>query len=121
MPVPVGLKKVSSAVDNNVIKKTVYNESVKKVNGPGAIKSKMLEVICMILRDKLATAAGLTAVENKIPNVIDLLGKADFDENIRGIERRCFTTSDYNMFTNIILDAKITEKKLASELINPVF
>ena len=113
MPVPVGLKKLSGAIDNNVIKKTVYNELVKKVNGPGTIKLKMLEIICMILRDNLATAAGLTAVENKIPNVVDLLGKADFDENIRGIERRCFTTSDYNRFTNNILDAKITENKVS--------
>ena len=47
-PVPVGLEKLSG-VDNNVIKKTVYNELVKKVNGPGTIKSKMLEIIYMIL------------------------------------------------------------------------
>lgn len=48
-PVPVGLEKLSGVVDNKVIKKTIYNELVKKVNGPGTIKSKMLEIIYIIL------------------------------------------------------------------------
>ena len=30
-PAPVDLKKMSYAVDNDVVKKTVYNELVKKV------------------------------------------------------------------------------------------
>ena len=48
-PVHVALKKLSGVVDNNVIKKTVYNKLVKRVNGPGTIKSKMLEIIYIIL------------------------------------------------------------------------
>ena len=31
-PVSVDLKKLSDVIDNNVVKKTVYNEWVKKVN-----------------------------------------------------------------------------------------
>ena len=46
----------------------------------------------------LATTDALTIVENKIPEVTNLVNKADF------------TTSDYLKFTNNILDAKIIEK-----------
>ena len=46
----------------------------------------------------LATTDALTIVENKIPEVSNLVNKADF------------TTSDYLKFTNNILDAKIIEK-----------
>ena len=34
---------------------------------------------------------------------------------MKDIENKYFTTSDYNKFTNIIFDAKITQKKLVSE------
>ena len=51
----------------------------------------------------LATTDALTIVENKIPDVTNLVNKADF------------TTSDYLQFTNNILDAKIIEKKLVNE------
>ena len=54
----------------------------------------------------LATTDALTIVENKIPEVTNLVNKADF------------TTSDYLKFTNNILDAKIIEK---SQLMNPIF
>ena len=46
----------------------------------------------------LATTDALTIVENKIPEVSNLVNKADF------------TTSDYLKFTNNILDVKIIEK-----------
>ena len=59
----------------------------------------------------LAGTASLIAVENKIPNVSSLVKKADYDAKIKEIESRYFTTSDYNKFMNIILDAKITEQK----------
>ena len=59
----------------------------------------------------LATAAALTTVKNKIPNVSDLVKKADYDAKISEIENKYFTTSDYNKFTsNNTLDAKITKK-----------
>ena len=59
----------------------------------------------------LAGTVSLIAVENKIPNVSSLVKKADYDAKIKEIESRYFTTSDYNKFMNIILDAKITEQK----------
>ena len=62
----------------------------------------------------LATTAALNVVENKISNVSDLIKKIDYDENIKDIEGKYFTTPDYNKFTDNILDVKITHthKKL---------
>ena len=58
----------------------------------------------------LVTTAALASVENKIPNVSDLVKKADYDEKISEIEKKYFT-SDYNKFTSNTLDPKITHKK----------
>ena len=67
----------------------------------------MLLILEKILRiTDLATTDALTIVENKIPEVTNLVNKADF------------TTSDYLKFTNNILDAKIIEK---SQLMNLIF
>ena len=41
--------------------------------------------------------------------------KADYDAEIKDIKDKYFTTSDYNKFTNNILDAKITAKRLVNE------
>ena len=67
----------------------------------------------------LATTAALNVVENKISNVSDLIKKIDYDENIKDIEGKYFTTPDYNKFTNNILDVKIThtQKKRLMNLI----
>ena len=53
------------------------------------IKNKILSIT------NLATAAALTAAENKIPNVSDLVKKVDYDAKISEIENKYFTTSDY--------------------------
>ena len=63
----------------------------------------------------LAATGAITAVENKIPNVSDLVKKADYDAEIRDIKDKYFTTSDYSKFANNILDAKISAKKLVNE------
>ena len=44
-----------------------------------------------------------------------IVKKADYDAKISDIEKHYFTTSDYNKFTNDILDAKIKNKKLVNE------
>ena len=62
----------------------------------------------------LATTAGLTTAENKIIKVINLIKKADYDAEIKNIKDKYFTAPDYKKFTNNILDAKITTKKLVS-------
>ena len=59
----------------------------------------------------LATTAALATVENEIPNVSNLVKKADYDAGINDIKHKYFTTSDYNKLTN----KKITAKKLVNE------
>ena len=58
----------------------------------------------------LATTAALTAVKNKIPNVINLVKKTDYHAKISDIEKKYLTTSDYNKFKCDIRDAKIKER-----------
>ena len=49
-------------------------------------------------------------VENKIPYVIDLVKKSNYDTEISGIDRKHFTTAVYNKITSDILDAKIKKE-----------
>ena len=56
-------------------------------------------------------------VDNKIPDFSGLVKKADYDAKISDIGKQYSTTSDYNKFTNNILDVKI----LKSWLMNLVF
>ena len=51
----------------------------------------------------LATTAAFDAVGNKIPNVNNLVKKETFyDAKISDIDKKYFSTSDYNKFTNKI-------------------
>ena len=47
------------------------------------------------------------SVENVIPDVIKLVKKADYDNKISEIEKKSFTTSNYNKFRIEILNPKI--------------
>ena len=53
--------------------------------------------------------------ENKISNVSDLVKKTGYDAYISDIEKKCFTTSDYNKFAKEILDAKMAKKALVDK------
>ena len=63
----------------------------------------------------LTTTAALTAIENKVPNVSDLVEKADVDAEIKDIKDKYLTKPDYNQFTSNILDQKITAIMLVNE------
>ena len=63
----------------------------------------------------LAATAALTTVENKIPNVSDLIKKVDYSAKISEIENKYFTTFDYNKLTSNTLYAKIIQTKLVNE------
>ena len=52
-----------------------------------------------------------------MPNVSDLVKKANFDAEIKDFKNKFFNTSDYNKFTNNILDAKIIRKKLVKKYV----
>ena len=91
------VKKVNVIDTSKLVNKTDYNTKIK--DGEDNIPSV----------SNLATTAALTAVKNKIPNVSNLFKKADYVAKISDIENEYFTTSDYNKFTNNILDARITK------------
>ena len=55
----------------------------------------------------LATSSALTAIENKIPDVRNLVKKADYDRKISDIESKLIITADYNKFTKNIVDNSI--------------
>ena len=68
--------------------KTQYNTKITETEG------KISSITA------LTTSTALNAVDNKMPNVNNLVKKA---EKILGIESKYFTTSNYNKFTSEIL------------------
>ena len=57
----------------------------------------------------------MTTVENKSPDVSNLVKKTDYDAKIWDIESKYFTTVDDNKFTSQTLDAKIKQKELVDK------
>ena len=49
-------------------------------------------------------------VENKIPTITNLVKRTNYDAKTIEIEEKFITTSDYNKFSNDILDAKVKQK-----------
>ena len=92
VPVPVDLSKLRDAV-KNVVKKDVCNAKIKNIGDeiPDitnlAINTTLSAKINEIKNEipsitNLATTVAFTTVENKIPNVSDLVKKADYDAKI---------------------------------------
>ena len=59
-----------------LLKKTDYNAKITEIEG------KIPDVSC------LATKAALTAAENKIPNISNLVEKTEYDTKITEIEKK---------------------------------
>ena len=104
-PVPVDLSKLNDAVKIDVVKKTLYDKLVAKVNNNDTsdfvlktkcitdkteLEKKISDVSNLLKKSKLtelenkipdvsslAAKTALTAVENKIPNVSTLIKKTD--------------------------------------------
>ena len=89
--VPVDLSKLSDLAKNDVVKKTVYNKLVAKVDNIDTsdfvlktkyntdkteLESKIPDII------SLATKTTLTAIENKIPSVSNLVKKTDYNTKV---------------------------------------
>ena len=115
-PVPTDLSKLSNVVKNDVVKKTVYNKLVAKVNAINTsdfvlkikynadkieLEKKIPNVTDFVKEAKLtelenkipdvnnlATKTALTAVENKIPSVINLVKKTNYDTKVKEIEKK---------------------------------
>ena len=57
----------------------------------------------------------MTAVENEIPNVNNIVNKADYDTKVSDIENKYITTDDYNKFTKDIVANNIKSKELVGK------
>ena len=115
-PVSVDLSKLSDVVKNDVIKKTVYDKLVAKVNNINTSdfvlktnyntdktelgkktpdmadfvkEAKLTELENKILDiSNLATKTALTVIENKIPSVSNLVKNTDYSTKITEIENK---------------------------------
>ena len=122
VPVPIDFNKISDVIKMiDVVKNDVYDKSIKNVNGIdacGLVRKTDYDNKITAIEGKTLTTTGLdttailNAVKNEIPNVSDIVKKTDYDAEIPDIDVKYFTMSDYNKFTNDILDAKI--KKIIS-------
>ena len=91
------MSKLSDVVKNDVVKKTVYDKLVAKVNN--------IDTSDFVLKTKYQTdktelekkipnvtdfvkKAKLTELENKIPNLSNLVNKTDYDTNVTEIENK---------------------------------
>ena len=90
--VPVDLSKLDDLVKNDVVKKDAYNAKIRN------IEDKIPDIT------KLATTTALTAVENKIPNVSNIIKKTDFNTKINEIEKKLLIMIMVNilLLTNLI-------------------
>ena len=77
-PVPIDLSKLSYVVKNNVVKKTVYDKLVAKVNN--------IDTSDFMLKTKYDTDE--SELENKIPDTSGLVKKTDYNTKIADIEGR---------------------------------
>ena len=116
MPVPFDLSKLSDVVKNDVVKKTVYEKLVAKVDNIDTtdfvlkakyntekteLEKKIPNVTDFVKKAKLtelenkipdvsilATKTALTAAKNKIPDVSNLAKKTDYNTKIKEIENK---------------------------------
>ena len=77
---PVDLSKLSDLVKNDVVKKTVYDKLVAKVNS--------IDTNAFVLKTEYDTDK--SEIENKIPNTSDLVKKPDYNTKITKIEGNVF-------------------------------
>ena len=121
MPVLVDFGKLSDVVKNDVVKKTVYDKLIAKVNNIDTsdfvsktkyqtdkteLEKNIPDVTDFVKKanltelenkipdiSNLVTKTALTTVENKEPDVSSLVKKADYDTKITEIENKL---SDHN-------------------------
>ena len=140
LPVPTDLSKLSNIIKNNVVKKTVYDKLVAKVDDIDTnnfvlktkydtdklkLENKIPNMTVFVKKAKLiklknkisnthnlATKTALTTVENKIPVVHNLLKKTDYNTKVADIENKLNNHNHYKYIDTSEFN------KLASDLFN---
>ena len=100
VPIPVDLSKLSDVVKNDVVKKTVYNKLVPKVDN---IDTSDFELKTKYNTDK-------TGLENKVPDTSGLVKKTNYNTKITELENKIPDIS--NLATKTALTA--IENKIPS-------
>ena len=107
MPDPVNLSKLSNVVKNEVVKKTVHDKLVAKVNN--------IDTSGFLLKTKYN--ADKTELERRIPNTSRLVKKSDHSAKISELENKILgisglvTTSALTAVKNKMADASSLVKK----------
>ena len=91
MPVPVDLSKLGDVVKNDVVKKTVYDKLVAKVNN--------IDTSDFVLKTKYET--GKTELEKKMLILVVLLKKTDDNTEITEIECKILDISNLTTKTTL--------------------
>ena len=78
LPVLLELSKLSNVVKNDVVKKTVYDKLVAKVNN--------IDISDFVLKTKYNTDK--TELKNKIPDISNLVKKTDYNTKITELENK---------------------------------
>ena len=99
----VFVKNVNAIDTSGLVKKTDYNNKITAIEGETPDMTS------------LATATAFNDVKN-IANVSDIAKKTNYDAKISDVETKYFTSSDYDKFTNEIIDNKIKKKHLVKNL-----
>ena len=128
-PIPVDLSKLRGVVKNDVVKKTVYNKLVAKVDNIdtsdfvlktkyNTAKTELENKIPDI--SNLATKTALTTIENKIPSVSDLVKTTDYNTKVAEIENKLnnhnrdkyIDTSEFNKLAAEVFNASLAQANL---------
>ena len=97
LPVPVHLSKLSNVVKNDALKKTEYNVKIKNIEDKRPDITNLATIINTKINGVkteipsitgLATNSAITVVENKVPNVSNLVKKTDHDTKVHEIENK---------------------------------
>ena len=99
----VFVKNVNAIDTSGLVKKTDYNNKITAIEGETPDMTS------------LATATAFNDVKN-IANVSVIAKKTNYDAKISDVETKYFTSSDYDKFTNEIIDNKIKKKHLVKNL-----
>ena len=132
--VPVDLSKLSYVVKNDVIKKTVYDKLVTKVDNidtSGFVKNTDYNTKIPEIEGKipdisgLATKNALNTVEDKIRSISGLVKKTDYNTKITDIENtfnnhnhdKYVVTSEFNTLAANVFNARLAQANLRKKTV----
>ena len=101
----VDKSKLSDVVNNEIVKRNVYDKLLAKVNE--------IDTIGFILKTEYDTDK--LSLEKKKPKLSGLVEKTDYNAKIIELESKYFATADYQKVTSETLEAKIKQKRLVDK------